>query len=102
MTFCVTCVVDRIVTTHFLNPVEGTASSRSRFTGEEEEDSCSALYRVSVDSNQNKHVIFAHISMVYHLVRDMNIPVLQTLLNFLHYCLSKPGSADWGGSYHCQ
>ncbi len=57
ITFRVTCVVDKIVTTHFLNPLEGRASSRSRFTGVTGGDS-SAWVRVSVDSNQNKQVIW--------------------------------------------
>lgn len=57
MTFCVTCVVERIVTTHFRNPLEGTASSLSRFTGDDDGDNFSAFCRVSVDSNQKKHVI---------------------------------------------
>jgi hypothetical protein len=57
MTFCVTCVVDKIVTTHFRNPLEGRASSRSRFTGADGDNS-SAWVRVSVDSNQNKQVIW--------------------------------------------
>lgn len=59
MTFCVTCVVERIVTTHFLNPLEGTASGLSRFTGDEDADKLSALCNVLVGSNQNKHVIYS-------------------------------------------
>src|SRR4051812_17822940 len=59
ITFCVTCVVERMVTTHFLNPLEGTASSLSLFTGDEDGDNFSAFCNVSVGSNQNKHVIFA-------------------------------------------
>lgn len=57
ITFCVTCVVERMVTTHFLKPEEGKASALSRFTGEDVNDKFSALLRVSIDSNQNKHVI---------------------------------------------
>ena len=59
MTFWETCVVERIVTTHFLNPLDGRASSLSRFIGEEDGDNPSAFRSVSVDSNQNKEVIFA-------------------------------------------
>lgn len=59
MTFCVTCVVERIVTTHFRKPLEGCASSLSRFTGEDDGDKFSAFFNVSVDSNQNKQVIYA-------------------------------------------
>jgi len=58
MTFCVTWVVERIVTTHFLNPLEGIASSRNRFTGEDVELRSSAFFRVSSGSNQNKQVIY--------------------------------------------
>lgn len=57
MTFWVTWVVERIVTTHFLKPVEGIASSRNRFIGEEEDERLSALLRVSVGSNQKRQVI---------------------------------------------
>ena len=63
MTFCVTWVVDSIVTTHFRNPLEGRASSRSRFIGDEAGDNFSAFSRVSVDSNQNKQVIYTHFSV---------------------------------------
>ena len=62
MTFCVTCVVDRIVTTHFLNPLEGSASALSLFTGDELDDKFSALLSVSIDSNQNRHVILNAVS----------------------------------------
>lgn len=57
MTLSVTCVVESIITTHFRNPVEGIASSRSRLTGEEDLDVRSAFSSVAVDSNQNKQVI---------------------------------------------
>jgi hypothetical protein len=57
MTFCVTCVVESMVTTHFLKPLEGIASSRSRLTGDEEDDRFSAWFNVSVVSNQKRHVI---------------------------------------------
>ena len=53
-----------MVTTHFRNPLEGRASSRSRLTGEDERDNDSALRSVSVDSNQNKHVIYFTVSIV--------------------------------------
>lgn len=57
MTFCVTCVVESIVTTHFLKPVVGIASGRRRLTGEYADDRFSAVFKVSVGSNQNKQVI---------------------------------------------
>ncbi len=57
MTLSVTCVVESIVTTHFLNPLEGSASLSSRLIGDEEGAIPSAFRRVSVDSNQNKQVI---------------------------------------------
>jgi hypothetical protein len=63
ITFWVTCVVESMVTTHFLNPLEGMASSRSRLMGENECDNDSALRSVSVDSNQNKQVIYFTISI---------------------------------------
>jgi hypothetical protein len=65
MTFCVTCVVERIVTTHFLKPLEGRASSRSRFIGDGDGDNCSALSSVSVDSNQNKQVIYTQLESAH-------------------------------------
>ena len=89
MTFCVTWVVDRIVTTHFRKPLEGRASSRSRFTGEDDGENCSAFFSVSVDSNQNKQVIY--VKSVF-AVRErgffINIPVQRIQLGFRHYYLS--------------
>ena len=64
MTFWVTCVVESIVTTHFRNPLEVRASSRSRLMGDDAFDKVSALRSVSVDSNQNKHVIYFPVSGV--------------------------------------
>jgi hypothetical protein len=37
--------------------VEGRASARSLFTGDEMDGRLSALLSVSIDSNQNRHVI---------------------------------------------
>jgi len=57
ITFCETCVVVSVVTTHFRNPVVGRASVLSRGTTEAG-PTFSASLRVSVDSNQNKQVIY--------------------------------------------
>src|SRR5271154_6708714 len=59
MTFCVTCVVDKIVTTHFRNDTVGIASGTSRLTGDDAFVHSSARRRVAVDSNQNRQVICA-------------------------------------------
>jgi len=48
------------------------ASSRSLLTGEEEGDNDSALRSVSVDSNQNKQVIYFHL-VLYHAKSDLRI-----------------------------
>jgi hypothetical protein len=61
-----------MVTTHFRKPLEGMASSRSLLTGEEEGDNDSALRSVSVDSNQNKQVIYFHL-VLYHAKSDLRI-----------------------------
>ena len=63
MTFWVTCVVVRIVTTHFRNPLVGNVPAFSLGTivvGV----TFSASLSVSVDSNQNKHVIFQTVSPI--------------------------------------
>lgn len=57
ITFGVSCVVVRIVTTHFVNPDVGKASGRSRSTAFDTDHEFSALFKVSMDSNQNKQVI---------------------------------------------
>ena len=57
MTFCVTCVVERIVTTHLRKGVVGTASRTSGFTGDDVVVHSSAFRRVDTDSNQKRQVI---------------------------------------------
>lgn len=57
VTFCETCVVMRIVTTHFVNPTVGKASGLSRSMAVDPAHEFSARFSVSVDSNQNKQVI---------------------------------------------
>jgi hypothetical protein len=54
----VTCVVDRIVVTHFRNPVVGVASATRGWTGLIFCTS-SMRWRVFEDSNQNKQVIYS-------------------------------------------
>ena len=63
MTLGETWVVERIETTHFLNPLEGIASFRSRFITVVL-DTVSAFFSVSVDSNQNKQVIYMTLGCV--------------------------------------
>lgn len=65
MTLSVTCVVDKIVTTHFRNPIEGMASSRSLFTGDDRFVKPPALCKVSMLSNQNKQVIYSFLSPLH-------------------------------------
>jgi hypothetical protein len=59
ITFCVTWVVDKTLYTHFRNCSWGLAKAGSRgieaFGGRERTDS--ALFKSSIDSNQNKQVI---------------------------------------------
>jgi len=57
MTFCVTCVVESIVVTHFRNPVAGNASGTSRVDNTGEALESSIRERIVEDSNQNKQVI---------------------------------------------
>ena len=56
-TFCATRVVERIVVTHFLNPVVGFASDTSRLGGCSGRLESSICCNRSEDSNQNRHVI---------------------------------------------
>ena len=61
-TFWATSVVDRMVVTHFMNPVVGFASGTSCLKvciGELESSTCCST---SHDSNQNKHVICVNVS----------------------------------------
>lgn len=57
MTFCVTCVVDRIVVTHFRKPTVGKASGASGLTTAFKDKDSSARCKVEADSNQKRHVI---------------------------------------------
>lgn len=97
MTFCVTWVVERIVTTHFLNPLDGMASSRNRLIepgGKGPSPTFSAFLRVSVDSNQNRQVIFQMISIFPRVKKEYHKPELRILPNFHHYYLLKSGFED--------
>lgn len=63
MTFCVTCVVERIVVTHFMNPVAGYASGMNRVEVKGENSAFSILETVVDDSNQKRQVSwFTHVS----------------------------------------
>lgn len=57
MTFCATWVVDRIVVTHFLNPVVGLVSGHKSCGTEIAESESSAKSRTAELSNQNRQVI---------------------------------------------
>ena len=57
-TFCATSVVERMVVTHFLNPVDGLASETNNRGGSIDVFESSTRCRTSDSSNQNKHVIF--------------------------------------------
>lgn len=59
ITFCVTCVVAKIVVTHLRNAGLGTASSANEGSGESVlvTGHSATLWRTKVDSNQNRHVI---------------------------------------------
>lgn len=64
MTFCDTCVVDKMVVTHFRNPDFGTASSANGGNGEGGfvTGASATLSNTKVDSNQNKQVIYRAVS----------------------------------------
>jgi hypothetical protein len=59
ITFCETCVVERIVVTHFRNPIifEGMASAGRGVRGIGVELDSAIRCRVKEDSNQKRHVI---------------------------------------------
>ena len=58
VTFCATCVVERMVVTHFRKPVEGTASC-ARDVGGTVGYLLSWIWeRVVEASNQNRHVTY--------------------------------------------
>ncbi len=57
ITFCVTCVVVKIVVTHFKKPMDGNASGANGFTFPTVKDGCSsARCKVAADSNQKRQV----------------------------------------------
>lgn len=56
MTFWVTCVVERIVVTHFMKPVAGYASGMNRVEMNGERSAFSILDTVVEDSNQKRQV----------------------------------------------
>ena len=58
MTFCVTCVVDRIVVTHLRNPMLGIASDMSGVVGIGVVLDSSTRWRMMDDSNKKRHVIY--------------------------------------------
>ncbi len=79
-------MVVRIVTTHFLNPLEGIASSLSRSIGDDDRHSSSAFRSVSVGSNQNKHVIFVSwLAGGVRINESRALLVLRIQPNFHHY-----------------
>lgn len=56
MTFWVTCVVDKIVVTHFMKPVDGSASAMNWVMTCDEDSTFSMLVTTADDSNQKRHV----------------------------------------------
>lgn len=58
MTFCVTCVVDKIVVTHFRKPVDGVASGTVDEICAIGNCDSSIIVNVCADSNQNKQVTY--------------------------------------------
>jgi hypothetical protein len=84
MTFGVTCVVDNIVRTHFLNVAVGMASGAIRSTGEELGVQFSAFRRVSVVSNQKRQVNYNAISTSIFASSGCSIPVLPALQYCFH------------------
>ena len=64
MTFCVTCVVERMVVTHFRNPIEGFASDTRGVVGRGVILDSSTRWRVKLDSNQNRQVILESLALV--------------------------------------
>jgi len=98
MTFCVTCVVDKIVTTHFRNETVGIASGTRRLTGDEALVHSLARRRVAVDSNQNKQVIY-YICQLKIYDRTEFIPEQRTPPDFPRYCLSMLEFEGLAGSH---
>ena len=64
MTFCVTCVVERIVVTHFRNPSDGTASDTRGVVGYGASLESSKCFNTDDDSNQNKQVIYTRVILL--------------------------------------
>lgn len=56
MTFCATCVVVKMVATHFLKPIVGCASGTRGWIACGDELTSSTCLSVVELSNQNKHV----------------------------------------------
>jgi hypothetical protein len=56
MTFCATCVVAKMVATHFLNPIVGCASGTRGCMGCGDAFTSSTCLSVVELSNQNRHV----------------------------------------------
>lgn len=84
MTFGVTCVVDNIVRTHFLNVAVGMASGAILSTSEELGVQFSAFRRVSVVSNQKRQVNYHAISTSILCSGGCSIPVLQAPQYYFH------------------
>lgn len=97
ITFCVTCVVDKIVTTHFRNASVGMASGASRSTRDEFGAQFSAFRRVSVVSNQKRQVNWCEVSIIVTAGFENSIPVLPTLRCSLRCCSPMQVFAYWGG-----
>lgn len=85
MTFCVTCVVDKIVVTHLRNPMVGIASDIRGVVGIGVMVDSSTRWRMIDDSNQKRHVIY-QLVQVLRICRISDIPEPRNLPDFPCYC----------------